>query len=531
MSHPSRAGGAETNGEVALVTLDGETERALHALVDATALMQLAFEEEVIPPPEPGEVGEPAGGGAEGEERDQEAPFLEAGILTEDAAVLEPLEGEEPADDFNVDELLEEAAQRSPRIRALLVFTRLSSAQDELKSLLLQRLLEGAEAVPGGEVDAAAERTQTAAAAVAELLDDGWEATVERGRDTAMLMVAEMLRSEALETSDVALHLAQHDGQPTVAWRRVPPETAAVWLLKPLYERLETALAVDPLLRLERRASLWWFLQWSAERQGDEFRFAQEVREQEWSLVDRPALATGVPVIAAFRTRPEFEMVAPRQQVLARMLDRSFVGVFVFRGEEEDVPVWESLTDGKRFRVYEHDPHEAYTIGAIGVGRLIPWEGHVHLRSPGMVIVPDPDPEFVSRFAGAMRRVDEADMPPAIALEALLSVVAMGAKVPRRLKPAANRAEAKELIDQIPGLLEEYDLAEQAEDVEPEEVPDELRAVAERGDHVKVMRYRVDQAMGDWMRELQRMAATPGGSPSRSGKARGKKGKGKKKRR
>jgi hypothetical protein len=471
------------------VLFEGEVKRAAEALVAASAVLGADIEPENVFPPD--EAGDDEADGAE----------------------------------FN-----------SRMLERLTTLKKHNDARDELAELLVGRLVVGEEErAPDVELRTAREQVESAGAEVAGLLRIDRDKALRRGREVAEGAVAERLREVALERYDISLHLVRHrDGRPGAVWYAVPRETASVWLLGSLYPRVEGSVTIHTLLNLERQASHWYFLRWSTERRGEEVQFTQQVREQEWSLVDRPALVTGgVPIMAAFCAQPIFESVPPRQQMLARSLSRSFVGVFTFRGEEDGVHIFESAVDGRRFRVHEHNPENHYPPGSLGLGRLIPWEGGLHLRSPGMVIIANPSPDLPARMADALTKAEELDMPPAIALEAMTSMLLMNAKVPRRVKPAENRAQAEELAQLLPELLEEHGLAREASEDDPDvEVPDEMRAIAQDRD-VKLMQYRVDQAMAEWMGELHKMASpagAPGGSPA-GGPGKPKKGKNKKKRR
>jgi hypothetical protein len=524
----TEAGEAMGRGDdgVAVVPIEGEVERALTALADAVALFDLAIRRNAVPLPEfEGEDGESDGEEWDGGEEEM-VDSLAAGILAPEAELVAAgpegeEDGSEEPPEADMEAVLETIAAESPRVRNLLTLVRMTEAQDALRHLLLRRVVEGDEFVPDTEMGEATARMEAAIVATVEAIAIDPDEVARQDRDEALGVLAGKLREQGLDGHDVDFQLAEmEDGRPVAVWHRIPAETASVWLLEGLYARVEASLATDPLLELERRASRWWFLQWSAERRGEEFQFTQGVREQEWSLVDRPALVTDVPVMSAFHQRPEFDVLSERRQALVRALERSFVGIFSFRGEESGAYLWESLLDGRTFPVHEHNREEVYPPGSIGLGRLIPWEGGLHLRSPGMVILSKPDAETGERLADTMRRAEEAGMFPAIALEAMISMLLMGARVPRRLKPAESRAEARELAQALPELFERHGLSEE---VVEEEIPEDMRARAPKGE-LKLKRYRVDEVMGDWMQELQRMAGPPGGSSDGRGGGRKEKG-------
>ena len=338
--------------------------------------------------------------------------------------------------------------------------------------------------------------------------------------------VAASLRETGLERHDVSLHLGtERDGTRVLVWNPVPPETAHVWLLDSFYERIEQALLLDDDLQLERRASEWWFTRWSGEPRGQQERFAYGVREQEWSLVERPMMLLGTSVVGGFRDQPFHGMLRPRQQRLGSSLCTSFASVFVVRERTPDTTAFESLVDGRRYEVHEHNTDIDYAPGHMGFGRIIPFEGRRYLRSPGMLFVPQLDD---SRSEDLARMVADGEdgMAPPIGIEMALSVLLGRGKVPRVTPPAASSRDAQELVTALREMMEEHGLAERAsiEDA-PAEVRESLETGADPHD-VEYWRYDVHEVCGEWMQALAQQALKRGGQ---SGRVKARKRKGRKK--
>jgi len=98
-----------------------------------------------------------------------------------------------------------------------------------------------------------------------------------------------------------------------------------------------------------------------------------------------------------------------------------------------------------------------YALGWIGFGRLLPFEGTLHLRSPGMIFVPPDDGEFVTAAVAALDRLSTF-LPPVLALEATISSVVFGVHIPDKVQPARSRSDARALLDTIAVLNEGVEL-------------------------------------------------------------------------
>jgi hypothetical protein len=130
----------------------------------------------------------------------------------------------------------------------------------------------------------------------------------------------------------------------------------ASWLLESLYDHVEAAVLLDPMLDLERRTSAWWFERWTPApaRQRPDETFPRGVREQEWSLVERSTLRLEAPVVAGYS-------------------DGSFAGVFTVHDRRESEITLEDVAGGHRYLVHEHNGEIAYHPEYLALGRLIPF--------------------------------------------------------------------------------------------------------------------------------------------------------------
>jgi hypothetical protein len=357
-------------------------------------------------------------------------------------------------------------------------------------------------------------------------------------RERALADAERLLREVGLEEFDVSCHLVlARDDTPTLAAAAVPPETAHVWLIESLFERAEVAaFGGEPLLAVERDASRWEFACWSADPARVEAEsgsdFAQGVREQEYSLVDRVTLALDASVLGDLAGGDEFLELYPRQHRLAQSLLASFTGVFECEAIDGDRATFRSLSDDRRYTVHEHVIPPAYAPGAIGFGRLLPFDGASHLRSPGMVIVSGTEPELPAMVARTLREIGDA-IPPALAIEGLISTFVFGEAVPRVVKPSSSRAVARELVTMIEEILDE---AELEREVSPTEAPAELRAHVEEVPGVRYVSFALDSTLSEYLIALAEQADGGGrraatGTRRKTPKATPGKAKGKKRRR
>ncbi|HEX8358476.1 MAG TPA: hypothetical protein VF613_00040 [Longimicrobium sp.] len=298
---------------------------------------------------------------------------------------------------------------------------------EEQAFALASRLVARARGAADAPTDAqlrmeALERSEAAAAAVDPL---GYELPESlNGLSEELVQLTEQLIHEAaLEEHTHDAYLALQGDTDTMLLVVEPISNAAahVSLLMMLLDRVELGIEGDPLDVLERTASAWWFHRGHPEVEDDGF---EEVREQEWSLVERPTAATGRSFVSKL-VEDEEAMAAlpPRQRHLARQLLHSVSETWQVRERTGDDAVFVS-PDGTEYPVREHEAE--YGAGAVATGRLIPLGDGTWLRSPGMHIGTAPE-----------------------------------AAPPRSLTPARSASEARKILEQAGPLLK---------DVEPDEV-------------------------------------------------------------
>jgi hypothetical protein len=227
----------------------------------------------------------------------------------------------------------------------------------------------------------------------------------------------------------------------------------------------------------------------------------------------------------------DFAELFPRQHRVAGALLESFVGVFECVATRKDGATLRQLNGGSTFEIHEHMAPPAYSEGWIAMGRLLPFDGGLHLRSPGMIFLPSAaefGPQAADAFAGLA-----ASLPHALALEAVISALALGVQVPRDVKPARSRAHARELLQAAHDALAMTDFQHE---VSADDVPDELRAKGE-GRDVLFLELAVDATVGAYTSALAEQSGIGVGERARSGGAKRKArkarkaSKGKKKRR
>ncbi|HEX8695297.1 MAG TPA: hypothetical protein VF746_22995 [Longimicrobium sp.] len=301
------------------------------------------------------------------------------------------------------------------------------------------------------------------------------------------------LREQALDHHDSDLLLALQHGE-LVAF--CPPLTAAqahVWLMGPLFERVEDWLAEAPLQRIEREAARWWLGRWRSARPlpGDEF--PREVREQEFALVERPWVTLGVSPLEYMVEDGLLEGAGPRQRHLARQLLDSVVGVWNVERRGGADAVYRHPLEGTRYRVREHGD-TPYGAGDVALGRLIPFGDGTWLRSPGTVALKDPPAGLPEKLAEGMEKAGSG-MYPQAALEAMLHVARGIRDIPRPVRPDVTPDQAAELARELnDGLLE----IGAAREVDPAEVPAPLAVHP----HAVVVESSVDVVLGEYMAAL-----------------------------
>jgi hypothetical protein len=269
-----------------------------------------------------------------------------------------------------------------------------------------------------------------------------------------------LLREVGLEVFDVSLGLeAVGDGTYELIAVAVPPESACVELLEFVFNRAEgLAREVNPVLATERDASSFEFSRWSVapapgRAASDVASFARYVREQEYSLVDRATITLGTSVMQKLADDQLIgELWPPRQQRMAVALTTSVVGVFECVALDGNRATLKSVRDGSTYLVHEHTEPIEYSIGWVAAGRLVPFDGDLYLRSPGMVFAQPRGVDLARAAANDVGRL-EGTLPPALALEAFISTAMMGVNVPRAMKPLRSKADARAALAELELIL------------------------------------------------------------------------------
>jgi hypothetical protein len=351
--------------------------------------------------------------------------------------------------------------------------------------------------------------------------------TAAQRRD-ALGDAAAIIREVGLEHHDLDCHLAtDRDGRDVIVSAPIPSATAHVWLLDRLFQRAEVFVLGDEVLAYERMASAWYFSRWSVGGRGldrEAMAFTRNVREQEWSLVERETVTFDMPVMEALVHDERFAEIPARQQRLAHALLASVLDIFAVETVEQSHMTLRSVRGGRAHRVHEHNEEARMEPGYFVIGRLIPFENDLWLRSPGTVSYAARDADEATVLGDALTRVAGA-MPLPIAIEALISTIVLGGKVPASPKPASSAAEARELVEFMTDALDELGLREE---VAVEELPDDMAARLTPGS--RYYRYAADEALAEWIAALGAQAERGAGSAAGAKRQGGKKGKKKRRR-
>lgn len=283
----------------------------------------------------------------------------------------------------------------------------------------------------------------------------------------ALGLVSAGLREQALEHHTAETLLAtDRAGGHLLATMPVSVEQAHVWLSGVLYEKVEAWVEEDPLVYLERAASAWWLSRWRGSRPlaGDDF--ARGVREQEFSLVERPLRCMGVSAMQYLVDEDLLRGVGPRQRHMAAQLLQSQAGLWTVKAREDGRAVLLAAWDGTEYEVREHaTPRDnAYGPGYVALGRLIPFGDGTYLRSPGMFMMSfgNRSDAIARDLAGAMAAQAE-HMPMEGVLEAAAHTLAGVRGLPRAVPPAPTPDDAASLGREITLLLREAGIARPAD--------------------------------------------------------------------
>jgi len=347
-------------------------------------------------------------------------------------------------------------------------------------------------------------------------------------RNAALGDAAALIREIGMERYDLECVLGTDaHGDEVIVAAAVPPPTAHVWLLGRLFERPELFTLSDEFLAMERQASGWYFGRWgeATRRKGlDSGDFARGVREQEWTFVSRDSLAIEGPMMLSL-TDEAFGDMPARQLSLARALLRSVVDVLEVTAVDGSLLTVRSARDGAVYRVHEHNEEARPFPGLVLLGRLIPFDDDTWLRSPGALLFAPADERQLSLLAEGVTRMREA-LPTPIALEAFISTLIYGAKVPVSRKPAPSAKAARAMLTALYENLEELGFREDVPDME---VPADLLGAATQPG-TAVLRFSLDEPMAEWASALAAQAEIgSSGARLRSGTSK-KKGEQKRKR-
>ena len=366
-----------------------------------------------------------------------------------------------------------------------------------------------------GHLDAAATRDRESALGTVTEAVDAARLRVNRARRNAALAdAAEIVREVGLEYHDLDCILGtKEDGTETIVAVPVTPPTAYVYLIGRLFERADQFMASDPALAMERSASAWYFARWSSgsiETDTATTEFPRTVREQEWSLVSRDSVALAEPVIASFvddddpiGDDDDAIDLPPRQRFLAGALLQSTVGIFEVIGVEGPIMTVRDLDTSATYRVYEHNEEIAPIVGLLLLGRIIPLDDDLWLRSPGAVIISPGEDSDRETLPSILRKVAEG-LPTPIALEGLISTTVYGAKVPLAIRPAPTIAEAQAGLVEVGQVL--ADLGLLGDDLLPVEESSDALAEPDLA-ILDAAGLGIDDAMAEWIAALLEQAA------------------------
>jgi len=366
-------------------------------------------------------------------------------------------------------------------------------------NLLAETLVEGASNAPD---DASRDAQRSAAIEFinAAVTRAHFRAT-RRTRKDVLGDVGRLIHEIGLERHDLQCILATDpDDRNVVLANRIPSPLAHAWLIEDLFQRLEAFVAADENLALERNASAWFFDCWSDGTEDDDPSYAafpRMIREQEWSLVSRDTLSLDEPVISSFTLDQKPDDVPPRQQRLATAYAQSTVGIFEIVAVDGPTVTVRDAGNGRMHRYYEHSEEADPYPGLLILGRMIPLEENVWLRSPGAIIVTSVGDDFPAFLSKTLTSLCE-DLPTPVALEALISLTIYKATVPVPRLAAPTIAAAHTALAAVDDMLEAIGVFD---DEDSDQVPANS---VEQANAAELERYqqRVDQPMADWIGAL-----------------------------
>lgn len=319
--------------------------------------------------------------------------------------------------------------------------------------------------------------------------------------DDELGLTAAVLREQALEHHDAEILLAtQEGGGHVLLTAPVSVQQAHVWLLGPLYEKVEAWVRADPMTAAERGASAWWFSRWRGTRPlpGDEF--ARGVREQEFSLADRSLCVLGDSAVDHLAQEGLLRGIGPRQQHMAAQMAQSEVGVWTVESKSEHRAVFLSPLNGARYEVREHATlrDNAYGAGFIALGRLIPFGDGTWLRSPGTFLMSyGPEGAGMAHTLAGGLRTQRGDLPLAAAVEFAAHRMVGGRTQPSAVLPAPTPDDAADHARTLNMLLREAGLARV---VDPASAKGARLAAQNPG--TEILEFSVDMVLAEYMDAL-----------------------------
>jgi hypothetical protein len=375
------------------------------------------------------------------------------------------------------------------------------------------------ERVAGMREDAPEDPDRPAAIeAIHAAIDEAHFRVSRRTRRDALGDAGQLIQEIGLEFHDLQCILAtERDGKDAIFAKRVPSPLAHAWLIEHLFQRVEAFMAADEHLALERNASAWFFERWSdGMDEGDPLStdFPRIMREKEWSLVSRDTLSLDEPAIASFTVEQNPPDVPPRQQRLATAYARSTVGIFEIIAVDGPLVTVRDVSTGQTHRYHEHSEEANPYAGLLILGRMIPLEDDLWLRSPGAVIITPAGNEFRDALSSSLTQMCET-LPTPIALEGLISTAVFGAKVPVSLLPAPTVTAAGAALIAAQETFEELGLFTDVE------VPPTPEGMAEQLESPALQSFDlgVDQPVAEWLMALYEQASLdtprPGGQAAK----------------
>jgi hypothetical protein len=378
-------------------------------------------------------------------------------------------------------------------------------------SLLAETLVEGAS---NAHVSGSREAERSAAIeSIRTAIERAHFRATPRARKDVLDDAGQLIHEIGLERHGLQCILGADRGETRViATNRVPSPVVDAWLIESLLQRMEAFVAVDETLSLERNASAWFFECWSEGDDGDQSYsdYPRGIREQEWSLVSRDTLALDEPVIASFTIDQEPDDVPPRQQRLATAYARSTIGIYeIVAVDGLYVTIRDTIT-GQTHRYHEHAAEADPYPGLLILGRMIPLEDDLWVRSPGAMMISPGGNEFRDSLSTSLTQMSET-LPTPIALEWLISTAVFGANVPVSILPAPTVAAARAGLDAAQETLIDLGLLDDTD------VPTTLQGMAEQLESPALESFAlaVDQPVAEWLMALYEQAALDTRMPDR----------------